>query len=223
MFTGLVEQTGQIVAVSDDAGDVRLRIMPETMWPDLKLGESIAISGVCLTVVHYDDSSFEVTLSQETVAKTAAHWRGGGLVNLERAIRLGSRLGGHLVSGHVDGVGIIVAIDKQPGAYTVKLRVPEHLKDFLVPKGSIAVDGVSLTIVDVGGPAGSRSDFADHELSLWLIPHTLEVTSLRQWQIGTLVNVEADQIAKYLARLIAMREAKGVSESDALDTPHATL
>jgi riboflavin synthase len=212
MFTGIVEQVGYVSDTHAAGGDLKLTVRPERMWDDLSLGESIAISGVCLTVEGWDTAQFQVTLSQETVAKTADAWRPGALVNLERALRLGDRLGGHLVSGHVDGVGRILKITKAPGAFVVEVRAPEHLSGFLSPKGSVTVDGVSLTVVDVGGPAGTRADFMPNDFSLWLIPHTLQVTSLRHWQVGNQVNVEADQIAKYLGRLLLTVQPEEVKQ-----------
>lgn len=205
MFTGIVEETGTIAWASERGGDLRLRIEAERVVEDLRVGDSVAVSGCCLTAVTVDDGGFEVELSQETVAKTAPRWRGGAAVNLERAARLGDRLGGHLVSGHVDATGIVVAIDVRPGAHVVRVRAPDALAGYLVPKGSVTVDGVSLTVVDVGGAGGSRIDLGPGEFTLWLIPHTLEVTTLGELEPGSLVNLEADQVAKYLERLLLQR------------------
>ena len=209
MFTGIVEQTGQVARALNDQGNLRVTVAPQQMWSDLTLGESIAVNGACLTVVGWDDTSFTVELSQESVAKTAPRWSAASLVNLERAMRADARFGGHIVSGHVDGVGTLLAIDEQPGAFTVKVRAHGTLAKYLVPKGSVTVDGVSLTLVDVGGPAGSRCDLAADEFTLWLVPHTLEVTSLRDWKVGNTVNLEADQLAKYVERLLLMRDFSG--------------
>ncbi len=209
MFTGIVEQTGQVARALNDQGNLRVTVTPQQMWSDLTLGESIAVNGACLTVVGWDDTSFTVELSQESVAKTAPRWSEASLVNLERAMRADARFGGHIVSGHVDGVGTLLAIDEQPGAFTVKVRAHGTLAKYLVPKGSITVDGVSLTLVDAGGPAGSRADLNPDEFTLWLVPHTLEVTSLRDWKVGDTVNLEADQLAKYVERLLLMRDFNG--------------
>ncbi|WP_407543426.1 riboflavin synthase (plasmid) [Deinococcus radiomollis] len=214
MFTGIVEQTGQVVRALNDQGNLRVTVAPQQMWNDLTLGESIAVNGACLTVVDWDDTSFTVELSQESVAKTAPRWSAASLVNLERAMRADARFGGHIVSGHVDGVGTLMAIDEQPGAFTVRVRAHGTLAKYLVPKGSVTVDGVSLTLVDVGGPAGSRSDLMADEFTLWLVPHTLQVTSLRDWKVGDIVNLEADQLAKYVERLLLMRDFHG-SQVDA--------
>ncbi len=212
MFTGIIEQLGRVTHAAQHHGHLSLRIAPSQMWPDLALGESIACSGTCLTVTDWDSDSFGVDLSRETLAKTAPHWAAGQPLNLERAMSAGSRFGGHIVSGHVDGVGEVLEVREEPGAYTMRLRAPGSLARYLTPKGSVTVDGVSLTLVDVGGPAGSRPDWPAHEFTLWLVPHTLQVTTLHTWQAGTQVNLEADQIAKYVERLLAVREAGSRAE-----------
>lgn len=203
MFTGIIETVGTICHSEMQNGNLMLQIAPEKTWDDVALGESIACNGTCLTVTAWDGVRFQVDLSQETLAKTANKWQVDDVVNLERAMRASDRFGGHIVSGHVDGVGDILAIEPISGAYTITVRAPERLARYLIPKGSVTVDGVSLTVVDVGGAAGSSSELAAHEFTLWLVPHTLEVTSLQHWQVGTHVNLEADQLAKYLERLRA--------------------
>ena len=208
MFTGIITQVGRVAHAEERNGGLSLRIQPAELWPDLELGESIACNGTCLTVTGWDDQTFGVDLSQETLAKTAPHWNAGDALNLERAMRAGDRFGGHIVSGHVDGVGEITAVNPVDGAYVMVVRAPDFLAPYLMPKGSITVDGVSLTIVDSGGPAGSLPELADNEFTLWLVPYTLQVTTLGGWQAGTLVNLEADQMAKYLERLLAFREAR---------------
>lgn len=211
MFTGIIEQKGVISHVSTAGGFLRVTVEPETMWNDLQIGESVAISGACLTVVSHTDTAFSVELSQETLDKTAGGWTPGGLVNLERALLLTDRLGGHVVTGHVDGVGTVLSVHEEPGAVTVNVEAPAALARYLVPKGSVTVDGVSLTIVKVGGPAGNAAELAPHEFQLWLVPHTLNVTSLELWRPGAQVNLEADALAKYLERLTAMRDAAEVA------------
>lgn len=203
MFTGIVEQVGRVAAARNVGGHLQVDIAPAQMWPDLSLGESIACSGTCLTVIGWNELCFSVELSQETVNKTAPHWQMGQNINLERAMSAQGRFGGHIVSGHVDGVGEVLDISAEPGAYTMRLRAPHALARYLTPKGSITADGVSLTVVDVGGPAGSKQWPAE-EFSLWLVPHTLQVTTLGEWRSGSLVNLEADQVAKYLERLLAV-------------------
>jgi riboflavin synthase len=203
MFTGIVEEVGVVRGAHDAGGDLRVRIEAQAVLEDARLGDSIAVSGCCLTVVARDATAFEVELSKETVAKTAPRWHVGARVNLERATRLGDRLGGHLVSGHVEGTGDVLRIEAQPGAHVLLMRASRSLARYLIPKGSLTVDGVSLTVVDVGGPAGSDSQLPATDFSLWLIPHTLQVTTLGELAVGDSVNLEADLIAKYLERLAA--------------------
>lgn len=205
MFTGIIEQVGRVARTVQNEGHLTVTIQPARMWSDVQLGESIAVSGACLTVTGWDALGFSVDLSRETLNKTAPHWQEGAAVNLERAMTAQARFGGHIVSGHVDGVGEILNVQAAPGAFTMTVRAPAHLARYLVPKGSVTVDGVSLTVVDVGGPAGSHADLRPDEFTLWLVPHTLEVTTLHSWAAGTRVNLEADQLAKYLERLLLMR------------------
>ncbi len=200
MFSGIVEEVGTVTRVAED-GDVRLTIAAQRVLGDVKLGDSISVSGCCLTVIAFDEQSFDVELSRETVAKTAPRWSLGSKVNLERALRVSDRLGGHIVSGHVDGVGEVLELSAEPGAYVLRVAAPPALAAHLVPKGSVTVDGVSLTLVDVGGPGGTRPEWPANEFSLWLIPHTLEVTTLGELRPGSRVNVESDVLAKYVERL----------------------
>jgi riboflavin synthase len=215
MFTGIVEETGTVREVSRRGGDLRVAIAAEAVLGDARLGDSVAVSGCCLTVVALHADAFEVELSRETVDKTAPRWRRGARVNLERATRLGDRLGGHLVSGHVEGTGRVLSIDAQPGAHVITVRAPETIARYLIPKGSVTVDGVSLTVVDVGGPGGSSATLPATDFTLWLIPHTLAVTTLGDLAPGDLVNLEADLVAKYLERLVGM----GAERADAADAP----
>lgn len=210
MFTGIVEEVGVVTKVADGGGDVRVRIEASAVPADLAVGDSVSVSGCCLTAVTVDSAGFDVELSRETLAKTAPRWTAGSRVNLERALRLGGRLGGHLVSGHVEGVGVVEAVQREPGAFVVTVRAPERLARYLIPKGSIAVDGVSLTVVDVGGPAGTREDLAPETFTLWLIPHTLQVTTLGALERGARVNLETDMFAKYAERMAGF-----ASEGDA--------
>lgn len=219
MFTGIIQQVATIVYVrskqapdgsqnSSPEGLLTLGIAPAQMWSDLELGESIACNGVCLTVTGWNEQSFEVDLSRETLDKTAPYWQVQHKLNLERAMTPQDRFGGHMVSGHVDGVAEILDIRPEEAAYFMRLRAPEWMAKYLVPKGSITVDGVSLTIVESGAPPQSSQDnqqgaLAPHEFTLCLVPHTLEVTTLKHWKVGQSVHVEADQVAKYLERLAA--------------------
>ncbi|MBW6456628.1 MAG: riboflavin synthase [Trueperaceae bacterium] len=208
MFTGIVEEVGRVAWAREtggaDGGDVRVRIEAKGVLDDLAIGASIAVSGCCLTVVAHDAEGFEVELSKETIAKTAPRWSAGATANLERAMRASDRFGGHVVTGHVGGTGEVLAIDVQPGAHVVTVRGPDAFARYLVPKGSITVDGVSMTVVDVGGPAGSSSELDAATFTLWLIPHTLAVTTLGELRVGDRVNLEPDALARHVERLLAL-------------------
>jgi riboflavin synthase len=216
MFTGIVEEVGRVAwKRSTDGGmggDVRVRIEAATVLSDLAIGDSVAVSGCCLTAVAIDDAGFEVELSSETLAKTAPRWQGDARVNLERAMAADGRFGGHIVSGHVEAIGEVLAVTEAAGAYIVTVRAPERLAPYLIPKGSITVDGVSLTVVDVGGPGGSGPALAAHEFTLWLIPHTLEVTTLGEMTPGAAVNLEADLMAKYIERMALLQSGAARAE-----------
>ncbi|WP_026234462.1 riboflavin synthase [Calidithermus timidus] len=196
MFTGIVEEVGRVLAVREEGGNRVVTIGASKVLEGMRVGDSVACSGACLTVMAFDQEGFSVALSQETVAKTAPRWEVGSRLNLERAMRADGRFGGHLVSGHVDGTGTVVAVSPQPGAWVVEVEAPPALRPYLVPKGSVSVDGVSLTVVEVRGGV----------FSLWLIPHTLEVTTLAELAPGAVVNLEADLLAKYVERILQTRE-----------------
>lgn len=207
MFSGIVEEVGRVAWAEVRGGDLRVRIGAERVLEGVRVGDSIAVSGCCLTVVAHDDRGFETELSRETVAKTAPRWHAGATVNLERALAADGRFGGHIVTGHVGGTGEVLAVDAQPGAHVVTVRAPDVFARWLIPKGSLTVDGVSLTVVDVGGPAGSRDDLGAATFTLWLIPHTLHVTTLGELRPGDRVNLEADVLAKHVERLLALGAA----------------
>jgi len=193
MFTGLVEATGRVAAIEAKGGDVRLRIASDTLgFADVQLGDSIAVNGVCLTVVAFDAHSFDADVSTETLARTTlGAWTVGRLVNLEKSLRFGDRVGGHLVSGHVDGVGQVVSIEADARATRWRFALPRALSRFVAEKGSIAVDGVSLTVSSVG----------DEHFEVALIPHTQTVTAFAETAVGSAVNLEVDLLARYLDRL----------------------
>lgn len=194
MFTGLVAARGTLVETLPLAAGLRLRLSHPL--GALELGESIAVSGVCLTVTSFGDDWFTADVSPETLARTTlGQLRAGDAVNLERALRAGDRLGGHLVSGHVDGVGTIVAVKDVGDMTEVRLEAGPELRRFLAQKGSVTIDGVSLTINDVSGS----------QISLLLVPHTQSVTTLSALKAGQRVNVEVDQIARYVDQLLAAR------------------
>lgn len=197
MFTGIVEGVGRLAAVEDLGGDKRLTVAVGTLpFAGARLGESIAVNGVCLTVVAFDAASFAADASNETLALTTL----GGLavgapLNLERAMRPSDRLGGHLVSGHVDGVGRVAAIREDARAQRWRFEAPRALLRYVARKGSICVDGVSLTVNDV--------DDAGFEVAL--IPHTVTHTAFAQARVGDPVNLEIDLVARYVERLLADR------------------
>jgi len=195
MFTGIVREVGQVLAVSE-AGDTRLEIGCTRPAGDIEIGASIACNGICLTVVEKGlreaQNWFAVEASAETRARTTlGRWRPGDAVNLEPALRVGDELGGHIVSGHVDGLGRIVAVRPEGASHRVTIEAPAALARFIAEKGSIAVDGISLTINEVEG----------NRFGVNIIPHTWEVTSLRGKGVGSEVNLEADLMARYVARL----------------------
>jgi len=206
MFTGIVEEVGRVARVGRSHSDLRLRIEADTVLSDLKIGDSVAVSGCCLTAVAVDAGGFEVELTAETVRATAPRWQEGARVNLERAMPADGRFGGHVVAGHVEGVGTVTARQEPEGALVLRVDAPPSMARWLIPKGSVTVDGVSLTVVDVGGPDGTDPDLPAHAFTLWLIPHTLEVTTLGELRTGDRVNLEADVMARYAARSAALAD-----------------
>ncbi len=194
MFTGLIEFLGTIQSRSDDGhGGLLLTISEHTLAPQISGGESIAVNGVCLTIVNRDALSFKFQVGPETLLKTnLGALKAGDRVNLERSLRVGDRLGGHFVQGHVDGVGTIAEREQQGEWEMVCFRCPKELTKLMVPKGSIAVDGISLTLVEVG----------DDFFTVMLIPHTLANTTLGFKKAGDTVNLEADMLARHVAKLL---------------------
>lgn len=197
MFTGIVEAKGRIAAVEARGGDVRLCIEAAALGlADVAVGDSIAVSGVCLTAVALDGGRFAADCSPETLARTTLGTLGvGAPVNLEKSLRLGDRLGGHLVSGHVDGVGRVDAIAPDARAERWRIALPAALARFVAVKGSIAVDGVSLTVNAVG----------DDWFEFALIPHTVAATTFADRREGAQVNLEVDLVARYVERLFGER------------------
>lgn len=191
MFTGIVTDVGRVRAVRDTNRDRRFEIETGYDTASLDIGASVSHAGCCLTVVDKGPGWFAVEVSAETLSRTTlGDWREGRPVNLERAARVGDELGGHIVSGHVDGVGEVVSVESEGGSHRVRIRAPRPLHRFIAEKGSIAVEGVSLTVNDV----------ADDVFGVNLIPHTWEVTSLGGLKAGARVNLEIDMLARYLAR-----------------------
>lgn len=194
MFTGIIQAVGKIAAIEAKGGDVRLRVDAGGLdMGDVGLGDSIAVSGACLTAIECLAAGFVADVSGETLTRTTlGGLRAGDPVNLEKALTLSSRLGGHLVSGHVDGVGEVLTREAEARSVRFRLRAPAELAKYIAEKGSICVDGVSLTVNAVQGA----------EFGLNIVPHTLTATTLDAFRPGQRVNLEVDLIARYLERLL---------------------
>ncbi len=204
MFTGIVKAIGRIERIEDRGGDKRLVVMsPDIAWQDFEIGESISVNGVCLTAVELLDGGFTTDVSTETLAVTALGDIGGGAeVNLEPSVSLGARLGGHLVSGHVDCVGTIISLRRDARSIRVAVRIPAEVSRYIAKKGSVCIDGVSLTVNEV----------AAEDFEVNIIPHTAEVTIIGGYAEGTRVNIEVDVVARYLERLITADEHVGITK-----------
>ena len=193
MFTGIVEAQGAVSKCMSTGKDVRVSISAGTLdLSDVRVGDSIAVSGCCLTVVNLGPESFDFDMSQETLSCTAG-FAAGDAVNLEKSLRLSDRLGGHLVSGHVDGVGEVVQMVRLGESWLLEVRMPPPLAKYLARKGAITVNGVSLTVNRV----------EDDRFAVNLIPHTVAVTNLQSLVSGSRVNLEVDLLARYVERLLA--------------------
>jgi len=212
MFTGIVEELGEVVTLVDQGDAVRLRVRAPLVVCDATAGDSIAVNGCCLTVVEHDREHFSADVMRESLVRTSlGDLRPGAAVNLERAVRADTRLGGHLVQGHVDGTGSV--LERQPSEHweLVRIGVPAELVRYLAPKGSVTVDGTSLTVVEVdddttdGGPSFTVS----------LIPTTLTATTLGLRQVGDRVNLEVDVLAKYVERLLPSTGASSAAKGPA--------
>lgn len=208
MFTGIVQAIGTLARLEGRGGDTRLTVaVGDLDMRDVQLGDSIAVSGACLTVVAFDGKQFAADVSVETLRLTTlGQAQPGTRVNLEKALTPTTRLGGHLVSGHVDGLGEIIARRSLARAEEFRVRVPAELKRYIAHKGSVCVDGISLTVNAV----------ADDVFTLTLIPHTLTVTTAGDWRPGLAVNIEVDLLARYLERLLQagqMTSTGAVSET----------
>ncbi|RYZ85456.1 MAG: riboflavin synthase, partial [Moraxellaceae bacterium] len=194
MFTGIIEAVGKVKSVHQAGGDVRVVIDAAGLdMNDVKLGDSIATSGVCLTVVDFAPQWYAADVSLETISRTTLNtWKTGTLVNLEKALLPTTRLGGHLVSGHVDGLGEVMLARKDARSLYFEVKAPDALAKYMAEKGSITVDGISLTINHLNGAL----------MSLNLVPHTATQTTINEWQVGSKVNLEIDVLARYLERLL---------------------
>jgi riboflavin synthase len=200
MFTGIITDVGT-VRRAEQRGDLRLEIATDYDMASVELGASIACSGVCLTVVDKGDDWFAVDVSGETVSRTAADlWRQGAKLNLERSLRLGDELGGHIVTGHVDAVAEVIGVCPEGDSVRIGVKVPTELGPMIVAKGSIALDGVSLTVNDVRQAKDGSTHF-----SVNIIPHTAKETTLHDIDVGRQLNVEVDVLARYISRMLAVR------------------
>jgi len=202
MFTGLVEEVGKVVALTGDQGTKRLTIAASKLPREMKKGDSIAVSGVCLTAVEIGKNSLGFDLAVETLNRTSlSRLAKGALVNLELPLKADGRMGGHIVQGHVDGVARFLALEKIEGKddYWLRLEIPAELAKYVVFKGSISVEGISLTVAKVEGT----------EVTIAIIPHTLEMTNLKQFQPGDPMNIEVDIIAKYAEKMLLGQAAPG--------------
>ena len=198
MFTGLIEQTAEVVAMEKTAGGARLRIAIPERFENLELGESIAVNGCCLTLAKLAADVLTFDLLDETLIRTnLGHLPEGGLVNLERALPANGRLGGHFVQGHIDCVSEILAFEQAGADHRLEIALPREFAQYVIFKGSIAIDGISLTVAKL----------EETRFTVWLIPHTVAVTNLQQRSAGEQVNLEFDLLAKYLERLVAVRES----------------
>jgi len=208
MFTGLIQSIGQVCTLKRQGNSAQLHIFSSLANEDLQLGESIAVNGACLTVVAWDKNSFTVDVSPETLAcTTLGQLNGNHPVNLERALRLSDRLGGHLVSGHIDCVAAVRRRYEDQNAIRFEFGVPQNVTRYLVEKGSVAVDGVSLTVNNVGADV----------FSVAIIPHSLEMTTLKDCREGAQVNIETDLLGRYVERLLQGKHSSDNGQKVDLD------
>ena len=199
MFTGIIEDRGKVLRVEYRGQEKRLTIGLPPYLTEVQLGDSINVNGVCLTVVGNREQAIELDLSQETLARTVlGELKEGDRVNLERALKLTDRLGGHIVTGHIDGIGAISEKRKERDFFQLKIRIPESVSRYVVQKGSIAIDGISLTV----------NEYQGGEIRMTLIPYTIEKTTLMDKKVGDRVNLEADILGKYVEKLFGQRDKK---------------
>ncbi|MDP0498611.1 MAG: riboflavin synthase [Verrucomicrobiota bacterium JB022] len=203
MFSGIVEETGRVMAVEQRGDGLRLTVAADRVLAELEAGDSIAVNGCCLTAVSWTDSQVSFDLLAETARVTnLGHLQVGQKVNLERSLRYQAKVGGHLVTGHIDGVGKVVLFEQQGTDYLLEIEPPPAFLRYLVYKGCVAINGCSLTVVDV----------KERTFTIWLIPHTLQVTNLGDLQAGSPINLEVDLMAKYAERLLQPRSAPTESQ-----------
>ena len=205
MFTGIIQSVGRIARLEPRGGDVRLAVDTADLdLADVKLGDSIAVSGVCLTAIALEPRGFSADVSNETLSLTSlGQLTPGDPVNLEKALRLADRLGGHLVSGHVDGLGRVVSVTPDGRSQRWTFEVPAAISRYIAAKGSVCIDGTSLTVNEVAG----------HRFGVNLIPHTVEHTAFRARRVGDAVNIEVDVVARYIERLLSGGETPRLDEA----------
>ncbi|WFR56473.1 riboflavin synthase [Anaerocolumna sp. AGMB13025] len=197
MFTGLIEEIGEIQNIVKSVKSAKIIIKAQGILGEVKLGDSISTNGVCLTVTGYTTGSFTVDAMAETLRRSnLGHLTAGDKVNLERALRVGDRLGGHMVSGHIDGTGIITGYEREDNAVWITISAEPGILKYIVHKGSIAIDGVSLTVAYID----------EQVLKVSIIPHTRDLTTLLKKKAGDEVNLECDMIGKYIEKLLAVKE-----------------
>ncbi|MPM74327.1 Riboflavin synthase [bioreactor metagenome] len=203
MFTGLVEEIGIVESISKSTKSARIAIKASTVLEGVKLGDSICTNGVCLTVTSFGGNRFTVDAMAETMRRSnLSNFQIGEEVNLERALRVGDRLGGHIVTGHIDGMGTISSYEKEDNAVWITISASKEILKYIVQKGSIAIDGVSLTVAYVD----------DSLLKVSIIPHTKDATTLIRKKVGIEVNLECDVVSKYIEKLISRREEQEEKE-----------
>ncbi|GKT12138.1 MAG: riboflavin synthase [Thiomicrorhabdus sp.] len=203
MFTGIIEAKGSIEKIEPQRGDWKVTIQTGKLdMSDVKIGDSIAANGICLTVIAFTDSHYVADVSGETLkVTTAGGWSVGIAVNLEKALRLQDRLGGHLVSGHVDGVGTVKSISRDARSWRYEIEAPLDITKYIAHKGSICINGISLTVNQVN----------DCMFDINIVPHTRQETTIKEFEVGTKVNLEVDLLARYLERMMTAPQAKNSS------------
>ena len=195
MFTGIIEEVGRVAGITNENANRRVTIAATRLVRELKKGDSIAVSGVCLTAIEITPKSFGADLAEETWNRTSfSRMKAGALVNLELPMRADGRFGGHIVQGHVDGTGKFIALDEIPGAdnYWLRIEIPPELARYVIFKGSLSIEGISLTVAKIEGT----------QVTVAVIPHTTEMTNLKSLKLGEPVNLEVDMVAKYVEKML---------------------
>lgn len=210
MFTGIIESLGQIEKINKNGKSLRLEIKCN-FAKELELGESVAVNGTCLTVTQKNDSQFCADVTPESFRRTSlSELQSGSIVNLERAMKADGRFGGHIVSGHVDGTGRIISTEKEENAINVKISVDSSLGKYIIEKGSVCVDGISLTVASVSTSSNTTT------FSIAVIPHTWEITTLSKKSIGSIVNIECDVVGKYIEHFLNWKDEPSAIEDEAI-------